>query len=152
MTIGLHRKFISLIAGASILITGFAAAPARAGDDDVARALAAIVGIAIIGAAINDSRRDDRTQPVIRHGRHVEPRPLPRRVHRKLLPRHCLRTYSSRRSGDFTAFGRKCLRNNYAQTKSLPQNCLREVRAKRGRHFAYGARCLRNQGYRSARY
>lgn len=152
MTLVLHRKFISLIAGASILITGLAAAPARAGDDDVARALAALVGIAIIGAAINDARKDDHAQPVVRHKPRVAPRPLPRRVNRKLLPQRCFRSFWGDRGGQVRGFGPKCLRNNYPFVRSLPQTCLRAVRGSGGRHNIYGARCLRSKGYQLARH
>lgn len=53
-------KFITLIIAASIAVTGMTANPARAGDRDVARALAAIAGIAIIGAAIHDHNKNKR--------------------------------------------------------------------------------------------
>jgi hypothetical protein len=55
----MYSKFISLIVGAAMAITSFSA-PASAGDRDVARAVAAIAGIALIGAAINQSsKRND---------------------------------------------------------------------------------------------
>ncbi len=54
------RKFISFIIAASVAVTGLTAAPAQAGDRDLARALAAIAGVAIVGAVINESRKDNR--------------------------------------------------------------------------------------------
>jgi hypothetical protein len=54
----MSRKFISLIIAASIAVTGMTAAPAQAGERDLARALAAIAGIAIAGAVIHDARKD----------------------------------------------------------------------------------------------
>ena len=51
----MSAKFISLILGASMAITSLTAAPARAGDKDLARAVAAIAGIALIGAAVSNS-------------------------------------------------------------------------------------------------
>jgi hypothetical protein len=53
-------KFISFIIAASIAVTGMTAAPAQASDRDLARALAAIAGVAIIGVAINEGRKDKR--------------------------------------------------------------------------------------------
>lgn len=50
----MSAKFISLILGASMAITSLTAAPARASDKDLARALAAIAGIALIGVAVSD--------------------------------------------------------------------------------------------------
>jgi hypothetical protein len=147
-----HRTCISAVAGLSILITGLAAAaPARADSDDVARALAAIVGIAIIGAAINDARDDDRVKPVTRHKPYVAPRPLPRRINRKLLPEHCFRVLSDRRGAQVPAFGRRCLNRNYSAVSSLPRNCLRQAYGHNGLQYAYGARCLRGHGYQLAR-
>lgn len=156
MTSAIHRKFISAVAGLSIAITGFAAAPARA-DEDVARALAAIVGLAIIGAAIKDARDDDkarktvRKKPVVRHRQHVTPRALPKRVNRKLLPQRCFRTFSNRNGQNYAAFGHRCLSNHYTHVNSLPRQCLREAYGQRGLRTVYGARCLRNQGYQLAR-
>lgn len=53
-------KLISLVIAAAVAVTGLTAAPAQAGDRDVARALAAIAGIAIVGAVIHDANKDKR--------------------------------------------------------------------------------------------
>jgi|GEM_PF-5398935 len=57
-----HRSFIALVSGLALVvaITGATAAPARAGDD-AARIFAGLVGLAILGAAIEDSRNDRAT-------------------------------------------------------------------------------------------
>ncbi|TDK46196.1 hypothetical protein [Antarcticimicrobium luteum] len=57
-----HRSFIALVSGLAlaVAITGATAAPARA-DNDAARIFAGLVGLAIIGAAIEDSRNDRTT-------------------------------------------------------------------------------------------
>ncbi len=52
-------KFISFIVAASIAVTGMTAAPARASESDLARALAAIAGAAFIGAGVQDNRKDN---------------------------------------------------------------------------------------------
>lgn len=57
---GMHRKFIALVLGVSVAITGFSAAPARA-NDDVAKVLLGLAAIAAIGVAVdkhNDRKRD----------------------------------------------------------------------------------------------
>ena len=153
----MHRRFIATITAASIAITAFAAPPARAGDEEVARALAAIAGIAILGAAIKSSRDKKKEhathQAQPRHPkvhRQVQPRPLPKRVHRKSLPQRCLRNFRDRH-GTFTAFGRQCLHNNYNFVNSLPQRCERSVRTNRGYRSVYGARCLSRNGFQVAR-
>lgn len=158
----MHRKFIATVAAASILITGFAAAPARANQDDVGRALATLLGIAIVGAVIHEKKKDKKKaarahqQPrhkvhkPIQKKRHVKPRPLPRRVSEHLLPGRCLRSFETRR-GTVRIFGERCLERHYGFTHRLPQHCERRVRTDRGPRFGFGARCLRKQGYQLAR-
>ncbi len=63
-------KFITLILAASVAATGMTAAPARAADRDLALALGALVGVAVIGAAIQDAKKDKR---YVAPRRHVRP-------------------------------------------------------------------------------
>jgi len=56
----MSRKFISLIVAASIAVTGLTAAPAQANERDLARALATIAGVAIVGVAINEASKKKR--------------------------------------------------------------------------------------------
>ncbi len=145
-------RFIGLIAAASIAVTAIGASPARADDHDIARALAALLGVAVIAKVIKDSK-DDR-EVSRRHPRVVEPRPLPRRVDRvdrKLLPQRCFRTFDSRR-GLHRGFGQRCLYTHFRYANRLPAHCLIRVRGTRGPRHAYEARCLRHQGYRLARH
>ncbi|MGB7242433.1 MAG: hypothetical protein WBC93_10145 [Sulfitobacter sp.] len=161
MTRNAHRKFIAAIVSTAMLVTGISAAPARADTDDLAKALAAIVGVAIIGSAINnrkhrkeDAQRARQAAPVQRRyvdpGYRVQPRPLPRRVARKLLPGQCLRTFNTRR-GTLSVFGERCLQNNYRHVNRLPSNCYRTVRTRNGQRRGYEAQCLRSSGYKLAR-
>lgn len=158
----MYRKFIATIAATSITITALSALPARADQEDVARALAALVGIAIIGKIISDSKDDDVVtrrypsypDPVYRPHRPrrvdpapIYPRPLPRRVHRRELPQHCFRSYDTPQ-GRFHMFGRKCLRKNYHFVNSLPQQCAQRIRTYHGIRNGFSARCLRRAGYR----
>ena len=159
----MHRKFIATVAAASILITGFAAAPAHANQEDVGRALAALLGVAIVGAVIHENKKNRKqrahVQPAPRHNvhkpvqkqRHVKPRPLPRRVSEHLLPGRCLRSFETRR-GTARIFGERCLERHYSFTHRLPQHCERRIRTDRGPRFGFGARCLRKQGYKLARH
>ncbi len=149
----MFAKLIATIAGAAMLIGVAGARPAQAGDDDVARALAVIAGLAILGKVIKD-RNDD--QAVTRHGQintfndRLAPRPLPQKAKRKLLPGNCLRSFETRR-GTVRMFGRKCLNNSYRHVNSLPQHCAVRVRTNQGPRAGYEARCLRHQGYQLAR-
>ena len=168
MTLRIQKTFIATVAAAAIAITGIGAAPARAGDDEVGAALAALLGLAIVGAVIKE-KRDDRkarqqvhvpqphVQPgppprhVTRHPRHVEPRPLPRRVNRKLLPQRCLFNLPNDNGRYIQVFGQRCLNRHYSHVGQLPQHCGRRVWTSRGAGFGYGARCLNKQGYQLAR-
>ena len=53
-----YKSFIASIMAAAIALTTFSAAPARAGDD-AAKIIAGVAALAIIGAAIADSKNDD---------------------------------------------------------------------------------------------
>lgn len=163
------RKFIAAIVGAALTITAIGSAPARA-DEDLARALAAIVGIAIVGKVISDKLDDDdkkkstvtRNRNTTHHStrpyynrsdnwiRRVEPRPLPRRVERRLLPGECLRSFNTR-DGRYRIFGKQCLKRNYGYVKSLPRACEVKFRTGNKNRRGYGARCLRREGYQLAR-
>ncbi|MEX0302784.1 MAG: hypothetical protein AB3N24_10205 [Leisingera sp.] len=157
-----HRKFIALIVAASIAITGFSAAPARA-DEDVAKFIAGMALLGILGAAINDARkRDDhhvtrtynpphnhghgpKHHTHNRHGGHVKP--LPPQVRRYDLPAHCLK-YFPRYSRNHALVGQQCLERNYSKTHLLPQSC-RVTFWNGKRHKAgYKPSCLRQRGYR----
>lgn len=155
MKAALHHKFIASVVCLSILITAGTAAPSRADQDDVGRALAAILGLAIVGAVIADQKKDKRE--VYKHT-YVQPKPKkyvePKRYHptsnRQLLPQRCLRTFDVDR-GRMSAFGRRCLQRHYDYAADLPRRCYTEVWTDRGWRGAYSARCLRNKGYRLAR-
>jgi len=158
----MYRRIITTIVAASIAITAIGATPARADDRDVARALAAILGIAVVGKIIHDKKKDKqravtRHQPAPvyqapRHRTHkVQPRPLPRHVrNNKLLPKQCFRSFDTRR-GTVQMFGNRCLQNNFRHANRLPQHCKVQARTHQGRRIGYDARCLRDAGYRLAR-
>lgn len=154
----MFRKITTTIAAAAVALTSLSVAPARADSDDAARALAALLGLVVIGKIIHDSNDDDEVvtrrrpaDPVLRpHRRTVEPRPLPRRVHRKLLPQECFRSFDTR-DGRVRMFGRKCLEKRYDRVDRLPRRCARQIETYRGTRVGYEARCLRRKGYRLSR-
>jgi hypothetical protein len=165
MIFRMYRPLIGTIAAIAVAITGFTATPARAGDDDLAAAIAIILGLAVVGSVIKD-KRDDRkarnqvyvpprqvhTPPrqIYRQKPQVQPRPRPQRVNRKLLPQQCLRSIPTRR-GQARVFGQRCLEQNYRYVNSLPANCQRQIQTNRGWRYGYGARCLNQYGYQLAR-
>lgn len=161
-----HRKFIALILSLSLAITGISAAPARA-DEDVAKVLAGVALLGILGAAINDARHQDRyTAPVTtpphghgypqhgahpHHGRpHHGSRPLPFRVARYDLPAQCVR-YFPRYSRSHTLVGENCLRRQYRYESALPQACRVTFWNGHKHRSGYKPTCLQNRGYRLVR-
>jgi len=159
----MHRYFIAGITAVTLLVTAFNAAPARAQDQDLARLLAGIAALAIVGKAIHDRnerrevRKDYFHRDTIVHRDHVQRqnvitlRPLPQAVARKVLPRQCLRQVQTRNGDIRRAFGARCLERNYQHSNLLPRNCARQFETQRGTRWMYRAGCLRNNGFQIAR-
>lgn len=153
-----HKTFIGAVTALSILITGLGAAQAQAGSRDGERALAAILGLAVIGAIIASEREDDDrvTQNVIRRADPIEARPLPRDLRqkrhtsRRALPQRCLRETRTDR-GVARYFGARCMSRNYDFVNRLPDRCERRIRTGHGVRYGWGAQCLRGEGYTLAR-
>ena len=162
----MYRRFIATIAATSIAFAGLGAAPAFADARDTARALAAILGIAVVGKIIHDKNKRDRVkhQQVHQPKKHQQkkhkankvpryqdpvPRPLPKRVKKRLLPSQCLRSYKTY-EGRVRMFAKRCLKNNYNFTRSLPRHCEYVFDTPRGDRRGFEARCLRREGYRLA--
>ena len=176
----MYRHFIATIAAASIAITAIGAVPAYAGDRDTVRALAAILGVAVVGKIIHDNNKKKRAyrQPARVHNKphataprhhtprhdppraakprhdppryNPQPRPLPRHVSRKLLPQECFRSFETRQ-GKIRMFGDRCLKRNFEHVNRLPQRCHYKFGTPNGQRSGYEARCLRDAGYRLAR-
>lgn len=160
-----HKSFIAGIALAAILITALGAAQAQAQSRDTQRALAALLGLAVVGAIIADRRDDDReSQAVTRSRPHrwqdrdgsyrgVHPRPLPQRAQRQLLPRECLREVRTNRGRTLQVYSGPCMHRTYAFASSLPRSCARQVQGGRraDRPTVWGAHCLQQNGYRVSR-
>ncbi len=148
----MHRKFIALIAATAIAITGFTA-PARAGGDDVAKALAGLAAVLIIGAAINSSL--DNSPAVAA----PSPSPAPashghsNAVSRYVLPGQCERRIRTDR-GYQRVLGANCVARNYSYARSLPDKCVSSywIASRNRLETGYTKSCLQNHGYRIARY
>ena len=162
----MSRKFIAAVVSAALLVTTIGNAPARA-DEDLARLLATVVGVAIVGAVISNKLDDDKDDRVTRKNpdrdgiiRQATPRgdvirradagAFPRRANRYLLPGDCLRSFETR-DGRTRVFGKKCLQQNYRFTNDVPRACKVKFRANGKKRNGYGARCLRRSGYQLAR-
>ncbi len=173
MRILLSPRLIGTLAATAIAFMSFSAVPAYADDRRAVRTIATILGIAVVGKIIHDKNKDRKKEraareqkvykshrpnrvemhrprprahdPVQRHPR-VAPRPLPRRVDRKLLPQNCFRSYNTR-NGAAHVFDERCLQRNYAHVNRMPQSCAQRIRTNEGPRIGYDARCLRRNGY-----
>lgn len=150
----MHRKFIALIVSAAITVTGLslAASPARA--DDTTNLLAGLAALALIGAAIHNSRDDDA--PIVsQHTPHyygpVRPNPQPPRFTRFDLPQYCLLPFPGYNGRNRPLLGEGCLKRYYGSTASLPQTCNVTFWNGRDRRSGYDPVCLQQRGYRLAR-
>ncbi|QBF33830.1 hypothetical protein [Thalassococcus sp. S3] len=143
----MHRYFIAAIVTATLAVTSLSASPARADGEDIAKALAGIAVLAIIGKAIKDNR-DDRH--VTRHTHQPKPRPLPPKVSRHYLPGQCLRNVRTD-YGTTRMFGRRCLERSYRHVQHLPRACAQRVWTANGVRRGYNPRCLHQAGFRIAR-
>ncbi len=147
----MHRKFIALICAAALAVTAISLpAQARADQEDVAKVIAGLAVLAILGAALNDTDDGPVTGPVTGHAHpqkpHLQPRPLPRNVTRYDLPGQCLKTVRKGRQ-DHRILGRHCLEQNYRLTQSLPKACKVQIYGNKGLRKGYKPNCLRQHGY-----
>lgn len=163
------RRFIAtLAAGATAfaLMTAAAAVPARAsGSDDLAKALAAVAAIAIIGAAVNDNRKDKAQAHAPQHPpqhaqgryREVDPWDEPTRRHHDkpqhgykaravTLPANCAVEVGGRH-GVQTAYIGRCLQRSGIE-RNLPRRCELPVRLRGQRVAAYDQNCMIGAGFR----
>lgn len=146
----LPSRLVGTFTAAALTMTALTAVPAYANEDRTARTVAAILGLAVVGAIIHENRQDEKrdrkaykrpaqTQPKIqahRHGsqthRHGDWRSAHnhgvsqqrQRVSPKPLPQQVNR-------------------------KLLPQQCFRSFDTRNGKVRMFGRRCL-EQNYRFA--
>ncbi len=134
----MKKGFIALALAASVALTGFAATPARADGEDIAKVL---LGLVVIGAIANAIDKDDPApEPVTRR----DPRP-----DHRLLPRACLRPFETRH-GTRYGFGERCIENRVGRI-NLPERCERRGENRRGRmRTFYAEHCMARRGYRVA--
>ncbi|GEM_PF-3212286 len=159
----MFRSFIALTLTAALVVTGFTT-PAKAGNDDLTKAL---IGLAVIaGVAITIDNRNDRRRDVDgdrvhsrgqghghayghRHGRGHDRVTRPDRS-LTVLPRRCLKRFDTERRTAY-GFGARCLRRTVGHI-SAPERCERRGVNPRGRWTTfYPERCMVRQGYRISR-
>lgn len=153
----MKRPLIALTLSATLALSSLTPAPAQAGNnDDVAKVIAGVAALIIIGKAIDDhnkrkqKKKKHKPQPTPKPPRHEQPRPpqdhwdLNRS--QKRLPGYCLRHVSTQ-EGERRIYGKRCLRQNYYHADLLPRRCLRKLYTDRGIRKGYAPRCLRKNGF-----
>mgnify|MGYP001824587687 FL=1 len=156
--------FKPIIAGiAAISLTFASMAPAQANGldrEDIGKLLIGIAAIAALNAAIDNNKRDDRTearntqtQTTNHNDRSWADLNRSRQYNNnrgRVLPRECLRTVDTR-FGVQRMFDRRCLNRNYDRVNRLPDRCAVRVYTTNGPRSGYDPLCLREQGFRATR-
>ncbi|MGH1331539.1 MAG: hypothetical protein ACRBBK_11715 [Paracoccaceae bacterium] len=143
----------------TLALTSVAASPARAGSDrEAARVLAGALALFAIGAAIENSRKQEsaRTTP------HSRPNAHPRDTHTrgrndhnarrgnnhraKTIPAAC--AYGRNSNQQFRYISERCLSNNMRGARFLPQRCEAQLQTRRGERTFFKSKCLTREGYR----
>ena len=165
----MYRRFITLVVSAAIAVTGLTAQPVYADDDDVAKWIAGIAALAIIGAAV--AERNDRKKKRYNNGYVHVPQPRydgygystkpyrgwkhggKKRRDAYRLPGQC-RVKRNLQGNEIRGFARGCLKRNNVNVDALPRQCAVRFRDRdrQRRVVLYTGRCLKQYGYRVARY
>lgn len=143
------RRMIVIVAAAATALGLLAgtSVPARADNDDLAKALAALAIVGILAGQGNRAQaRQFQDTPRYDHGH--KPRP----VRHPRVPATCAIEISGQ-SGTATVYGENCLRQQGFDYR-LPEYCARSARIYGQRDRIYSDQCLREAGFRveGARY
>lgn len=137
------RHVLALALSAALALPAFTA-PARAGnDEDIARFLAGVATLFVIGKAI-EMHQDDA------HDRKKKKKKKKRRKNgdsskphlKRILPGQCLKN-----RGGYRMMAAGCLKRNYGNTDHLPRACYTRIFTQDGPRKGYEPRCLRERGY-----
>jgi hypothetical protein len=147
----MHRRVITLISAAAIAITAIGATPARADEKDIAKALAIVLGAAVVGKVIHDRRKKEREEERAR----VVSRRTPPPLHSVVRPRE--RVHHHRREIPQPVYEEP--RRPHVDTrrlppleprplpravdhKLLPAQCFQSQETRSGTQTVFGLECL----------
>lgn len=151
----LTRGFIAPLLVGALTLTSVTATPAFAGqrnqnnNDDINGLIAALVGLAVVGAVISNNNDDHRGRRPRDGGGGWDGH----RVNPKFqLPRKCLRKFKTQH-GRQKFWGKRCLKRNFKYARSLPRSCRDTIVARNNQGIyvarkVYRPRCLKQAGYR----
>ncbi|GAA3857357.1 hypothetical protein [Celeribacter arenosi] len=150
-------RFTKVTAGlvALSVTMGAAAAPARASDADVARAVGGLLTLFVIGKALenNSSKSAGKVKvatttnrkPSWEHNRGNSKNSKNRRT----IPEECVIDVRGYGSANDVAV-KRCLTRSGVNTDRLPRQCAATLNTRRGPMSVYRTRCLADFGYRVA--
>ncbi len=160
----MHRKFIAIILASALAITGLNARAAAAGNsDDIAKWIAGIATLAIIGAAISN-QNDRKSKPRKQHGHgqnyHWQysdqgqgnlTRERRKARHAHALPGRC-RTAATLQGHKVRGYSARCLQRSNVDIRALPRHCAVRFRDRSRNQpvTLFTSSCLRQHGYRVA--
>lgn len=137
------KTAIATVTSLSLLVTSAAPALADRKSDNMLKAL---LGIAVLGAIIHETKKDRRPAPPV-----VTPRPPVVVVpdYRADLPRACVVKITGLR-GEHMGYGESCL-IDYGYNTRLPRHCAHDtfINGRPDRIFA--TNCLADAGFRARR-
>lgn len=145
----LRLRFVALVVAVAVAMGLLAtAAPARADNDDLAKALAALAIVGIIAGVAQNNKPRDQVHPYYPPQPIPQPRPQPVAVPR--VPAVCgieIRGQQTRA----TVFSETCMIERGFQWR-LPEYCARPARIYGRNDRIYTEQCLRDAGFRIGSY
>ncbi|TNE65787.1 MAG: hypothetical protein EP336_11810 [Rhodobacteraceae bacterium] len=145
-------KFTAGLVALSIATAGFAAAPARAGDNDAALVLGGLATLFALGKALDDKNKDKVAVSTSRYrdGHRNEPWQDRNRGRDFGIPNQCVASAGQGAKQRLVAF-ENCIERDRRAQVHLPRACETRVKTRQGKVDAYDVGCLTNFGYRVER-
>ncbi|MEC8196223.1 MAG: hypothetical protein VX228_07885 [Pseudomonadota bacterium] len=137
------KTFIASVLSIAIILTGATAPRANAMDEDaVAALLFGVTALAVIGAAVADSKKSEPA-PVV-------PKPVtkPKPKKKSWLPSHCAKRFEAKNGRIIQGYGQRCLFRAQYPSYRLPEQCYFKRKGVNGRISGYKSQCLSKNGYK----
>ena len=148
-----HTKFTAGLMAFSISVAAYAA-PARAGDEDVARAVGGLLTLFVVGKLIHESNKSSTPvaapQPSKKPHHNAPSRHVTKPYSHFEIPAQCIVKVDRRHGADTSIAVERCLDQTRRSNAPLPKRCEADVRAKSGTVEGYDMSCLGRFGYKVA--
>ncbi|WP_417258676.1 hypothetical protein [Celeribacter sp.] len=152
-----HTKFTAGLMAFSISVAAYAA-PARAGDEDVARAVGGLLTLFVVGKLIHESNKSSTPvaapqpthKPHNNKGHNGPSRHKAQPYSHFDIPAQCVVKVDRRHGADTSIAVERCLDKTRRSNAPLPKRCETDIRAKSGTVEGYDMSCLGRFGYKVA--